>query len=268
MLSFVIPVKCRAASKDWHVTSRLFERTLRSVCNQTTDDFDVLVVCNERPTTTFHHPNLRYLEVDFPAPEPEYGPRVDDRAKRVVAGLLALDRPAVTHVMSVDADDYVSRRLAAFVAEHPDDNGWYVDDGYELQEGSRLIRHRTTGFYQRCGTCNIIRRDLFTLPDTLQDYHRMTGFDRFIGGHPHARGDLEARGHPLQPLPFAGAVYLRDRSGESVTMQEAFRAKLARNPRELLRVARNAVMAPLELRPLGRELRLEFGLELDATTGP
>lgn len=256
-----MPLKRRAAAKDWTVTSRLFDRTIRSVCNQTTDRFHVLVVCTERPDTTFTHPNLHYLEVDFPVPVPEYGPRVDDRAKRVVAGLLALDHPAITHVMSVDADDYVSRRLAAFVADHPTDNGWYVDDGYELAEGSRFVRHRTTGFFTRCGSCNIIRRDLFTLPGAVEEYHAMTGYDRFLGGHPYAPGDLAARGHPLRALPFPGAIYHRDRSGESVTKQETLRAKLARNPREILRIGRNAVMAPRELRPLTRALRLEFGID-------
>src|SRR2546426_10364999 len=71
MLVFVVPLKSARISRDWSLTSRLFERCLRAICNQSSPNFRVVVVCNERPITDFHHPHVHYLEVDFPPPFPD-----------------------------------------------------------------------------------------------------------------------------------------------------------------------------------------------------
>lgn len=260
MLVFIIPVKSKQTATSWPELCKLFERSLRAVCNQTSSDFKVLVVCNERPETTFEHPNLEYLSVNFPVPEPNYNARVDDRAKRVVAGLLAVRKWNPSHVMSVDADDCISRSIAEFVNQHPDHNGWYVNSGYEYEEGSNKVSVRRKDFHKICGTCNIINYRLYTLPSEMTSYHELSGYDRFLGGHPLAKGDLAERGTPIEPLPFPGVVFVRDRAGESVSMQESFIAKFQRNPRELLRGVKKAVLAPLNEQSLTQDIRDEFSL--------
>ena len=66
MLVFIIPLKSRQVAKSWNLVSQQLERTVKSACNQTDSDFKVIVVCNEKPDISFHHPHLEYLEVDFP----------------------------------------------------------------------------------------------------------------------------------------------------------------------------------------------------------
>lgn len=56
---------------------------------------------------------------------------MDDIAKRVVAGLLSVQDLQPSHVMSVDADDCISNRIAAFVNQQKESNGWFVDSGYK-----------------------------------------------------------------------------------------------------------------------------------------
>jgi len=41
--------------------------------------------------------------------------------------------------MPVDADDCLSKHLAEFVNRNSHCNGWFINKGYEYQEGSRLI---------------------------------------------------------------------------------------------------------------------------------
>ena len=260
MMVFIIPVKSRQAATSWAELCKLFERCLRSVCNQTSPDFHVVVVCNEKPQIDFHHPQVEYLEVNFPVPAAVYKARVEDRARRVVAGLLAVRDLQPSHVMSVDADDCISQHIASFVNQHPTEHGWFVDRGYEYEEGSKEVAVRRQNFYKICGTCNIINYQLFTLPETLVDYDEMTGFDRFLGGHPLAKGDLAERNTPIEPLPFPGVVFVRDRAGESVSMQEPLLAKLQRNPKETLRVVKKRLLAPLNQQPLTDQVRSEFGL--------
>ena len=66
---FIIPVKSAVISPSWHKFSKIFERTVRSVCQQTDQDFKVVVVCNEKPITDYEHPNIHYVYVDFPPPK-------------------------------------------------------------------------------------------------------------------------------------------------------------------------------------------------------
>lgn len=262
MIVFIIPVKRKEAATSWAELCKLFERCLRSVCNQTFSEFQVIVVCNEKPIISFEHPKVKYLEVDFPVPESTYNARVDDRAKRVVAGLLAARKYNPSHVMSVDADDCISRNIADFVSQNPESNGWYVDKGYEYEEGSRKISIRRKDFHKICGTCNIINYQLFNLPDQMMPYNKLSGYDRFLGGHPLAKGDLAERGTPIQPLPFPGVIFVRDRARESVSMQEGLVAKLRRNPREVLRGVKKTMTAPFNEQLLTQEIREDFGLHL------
>ena len=260
MIVFIIPVKSRQAATSWPELCKLFERCLQSVCNQTSSAFHVVVVCNEKPQIDFHHPQVEYLEVNFPIPEATYNARVDDRAKRVVAGLLSVRDLNPTHVMSVDADDCISRQIAGFVSQHKEENGWYVNSGYEYEEGSSKISVRRKDFHKICGTCNIVNYHLFNLPDQMMPYDELTGYDRFLGGHPLAKGDLAERGSPIEPLPFPGVVFVRDRAGESVSMQETLVAKLRRNPREILRGFKKSLLAPLNEQSVTDEIRAEFTL--------
>ncbi len=68
MLVFIIPLKSAKVSSDWQRVSALFENCVKSACNQTSNKFYVIVVCHEKPITSFQHPNLCYVQVDFPPP--------------------------------------------------------------------------------------------------------------------------------------------------------------------------------------------------------
>jgi hypothetical protein len=45
MIVFVVPPKSSQTFKSWEYTSKLFERCMRSLCNQTSPAFRVVVVC-------------------------------------------------------------------------------------------------------------------------------------------------------------------------------------------------------------------------------
>lgn len=260
MLIFIIPIKSSKVSTSWFEVCRLFERCLRSVCNQISSDFHVIVVCNEKPQITFHHPQVKYLEVDFPAPAPNYFAKMNDRSKKVVAGLLAAKEIQPDYVMLVDADDCISRHIASFVHQHPKNNGWFIDKGYEYIDGSPMISIRRKDFYKMCGTSNIINYNLFTLPEKLMAYENITGYDEFITGHSLSRSILAERGTPIQPLPFPGAIYIRDRVGESATLQDSWFSRFKRYPKEPLHVLKRIFLKPINERKLTQSVREEFSL--------
>ena len=164
MLVFIIPLKSAKISDSWEHISQLFERTIRSVCNQTSSEFRVIVVCHEKPDIKFKHPNVFYLQVDFPPPTWEnnngYFSRRLDKQKKIFVGLSYACRFNPTHVMFVDADDCVSKHLAKFVSQNPDCNGWMFGKGYDYVDGRKFIFLRRKGFYGRCGTSSIVKYDL------------------------------------------------------------------------------------------------------------
>ncbi len=209
MLVFVVPLKSSQAATSWEHVSRLFTRCIKSICNQTSSQFRVIVVCNEIPIIEFTHPHITYITVDFPTP-PETNPvnrKRTDKGRKILKGLIHAREFSPTHTMAVDADDCISKRLAEFVEQNPDCNGWFVNQGYKYQEGSKYIYIKRKNFYKTCGTCNILRYDLNNLPEHAE-YNRGYGYYKYYIDHAKVKTQLSLQGIKLKALPFPGAVYM------------------------------------------------------------
>lgn len=211
MLVFIIPLKSPQVSNSWEHVSKLFERCLRSVCNQTSSQFRVLVVCNQKPEIEFKHPYVTYIEVDFPTPEHNSKARMRDKRMKVLVGLFHAQKLNPSHTMVVDADDCVSKHLAEFVSQHPQSNGWFVNRGFLYKNGSKFLYFRRKDFYQWCGTCTILKYDLFDLPERI-DYHslktQITTKKYYYIHHSKVVEEMVEEGKPIKSLPFPGAVYI------------------------------------------------------------
>ena len=265
MLVFIVPIKSAKLSRSWSLSSRLFERCLRSICQQTSQNFRVVVVCNERPEIQFSHPNVHYIEVDFPPPVPvpdeertagyEYGFSRDiarknaDKARKIHTGLDYAARYHPTHSMVVDADDCVSSRLAEFVARNPRSDGWFFKKGYMYPEGGRFLYFNVRNFYQICGSSVIIAYGLTQALFGNPDFYEHTF-------------DAPPPGAALTPLPFAGAVYSME-NGDNIYMSSETRQSIHGTllkrifSRDVFALARKV----LKYRPalLTAAIRKEFG---------
>lgn len=209
MLVFVVPLKSPKASKSWQIVTQLFERCARSLCNQTSPNYRVIVVCNQRPRLEFYHPNIRYIEVDFPPPNESDPISIGhtDKGRKILKGLLHAQEFSPSHTMAVDADDCVSKHLAEFVHKNQNCHGWFINQGYKYQNGSDIIYIKRRNFYKMCGTCNIIKYDLNQIPENCE-YNRGYGYYKFYIDHEKVRETLTQKGTPIKPLPFPGAVYI------------------------------------------------------------
>jgi hypothetical protein len=249
MLYFIVPLRSRAASKDWNKVSRLCERTLRSICQQTSSQFRVFLVCRDRPEMDFAHPNLRIIQEDFPIPEPEKKPQRVDKYKKLRRALIAVREEGGGHVMAVDADDLVHRSLAALVEANPNSDGWFFPHGYSYDEGGQWLE-KHFDFYLRCGTSNIIRIGCEDLPADTDSPTEKYFF--LCNGH-NVIADFMARsGKPLKALSFPGAVYVKD-TGENLSgpplKGSGVRAHVSRLSRLRLLTPRHRAI--FGIRPLG-----------------
>jgi hypothetical protein len=228
MLVFVIPVKHPARSQSYERVCDLLRNTIRSVEAQTDPHFATVIVLNERPAWAEDTPNRKFIQVDFP---PAEAPRTQkdwvnwlymDRGAKIAVGLLHAKEFSPTHVMPVDADDFVSNRLAGWVREHPADAGWYMPTGL-IWSGLFRIGEPRHKFWSYCGTSHIFRADLLPVDDAIgprpsRDHVVSTlgaeYTEKILGNHVHYIRHFGERGITLEPLPFIGGVWHAD-TGEN-----------------------------------------------------
>ncbi|MBD2359863.1 glycosyltransferase family 2 protein [Anabaena minutissima FACHB-250] len=255
MLVFVIPLKSQYISQSWARVCKLFERTIKSTCNQTTDEFRVIVVCNEKPNIEFTHKNIIYIERDFVLPSLDWQGKNIDRTRKLITGLTYARDLKASHIMCVDADDCISKHLAKFVNSYPEANGWVIQKGYSYTEGNKIIRFMRKGFDQYCGTSNIVRYDLYDVPEILDEITEAKYVESIFNYYRHREitKTLAKKGTPLEPLPFAGAIYTKN--GQNNYLQVEDRNKKINIKSRLMRIK-----ALLDYRWITKSIRGEFKL--------
>jgi hypothetical protein len=262
LITFIIPVRHQDNAPDWPRLKANLAQTLASIAAQTHGDWRGVVVCNEGADLPPLPANFADVRVTFePNRLHERGDATRDdfldafrfdKGRRVLAGMLA--RRDSRFFMIVDDDDFVSRGIAAYVAQHPDTPGWKIDKGYVWSDGGKLLyEHRD--FNHICGTSLIIRSDVYDLPASAE-VADIDWVKAMLGSHHGVDKLMEERRTPLTPLPFPGAVYRVGHPGShsqtpSILRRFVLTPGWKRRPRNVLRqLAR--------LRPLTGQARREF----------
>ena len=262
MLCFIIPLKSAKVSSSWELVSKLFERTIKSVCNQTIPDFRVIVICHERPNIEFEHPNVTYIEVDFPIPtfrsNTDMQSRDTDKHRKIWTGLVYAHQLNPSHIMFVDADDCVSRYLAEFISQNSQCNGWFIGRGYEYRDGSKFILHREKKFHKKCGTSHIIRYDLLESMLKELKFEQIKGWNFLY--HQKIVDTMNKKGNPLELLPFKGAIKVID-NGENICDQEKILLEMFNsNPNKIILFYARRAYKSFTSRLITKSNREEFGL--------
>ncbi|SDT33888.1 glycosyltransferase family 2 protein [Microterricola viridarii] len=226
MLAFVTTLRHPQNSVSYGRVEELLQNTLKSVAQQSSDDYVIVVVGNKRPAFELP-PRTHFVEVDFPPPAPPTGaqtaraPFVWDKGTKLGIGLIAARQFAPTHVMSFDADDFVHRGLAATVRDQPDHTGWVVRDGW-MYSRARNSYVPQSDFNRACGTSFIVPFEAFGVPDNLDTSASQeqvaAGFGErlsaIMGAHRDADAWYREHGRTLEAFPYPAAVYHVD-TGEN-----------------------------------------------------
>jgi hypothetical protein len=241
ILTFIIPVRHQNNAKNWSLLKQRLSQTINSICAQDESGWNAVIVANHGAELPELPKGFEVKRVDFPpnnlysqgsAEQEQFWEAFRiDKGRRVLAGMLHAGE--MGHVMIVDDDDFVSKRLTSFVAANSLANGWYVENGYIWTEGGNLL-FRYADFSHLCGTSHIVRADLYALPvdfDAADEKY----ISRMLGSHIFIHDHLSTTGTPLAPLPFVGAVYRTGHSGahsnsRGILRQYIFRKELVKRP--------------------------------------
>ena len=212
---FCIPLKSKRIGDDWSRVEEVFDRTLRSIFNQTDQDFTVLVACHETPETEFaDKANLHFLTLDHPVFRDREIARAD-RNLKMRRCAVEVHRLGGGYMFGVDYDDLVSNRIVQYArqADHP--FGYIMHTGFEGQVETKMLRNLPASerigpaFHRCCGTCAILRFAPEDLPASFDDTSPHV-FDSFCSQHAQWQERSAEMGRPLAPLPFPGAIYVVD----------------------------------------------------------
>lgn len=138
MVCFTIALRNPKSTNKWESVLKDFNNTLHSIFAQTCEDFRVYVGCSEIPELFEKYDDrLHFVTVDLPLPQ-SWEERCRDRSWKLLACArqikLDLAELAVSgggvFVFPVDADDYVNCKIAQYVHDHPDANGFKSKTGY------------------------------------------------------------------------------------------------------------------------------------------
>lgn len=262
-LYFVIPVRHHDTVRDWSVVMRNLSQTLGSISAQTHPGWACVLVASYGAELPPLPPNCEARFIDLPPPDlpdPRQGKKRyydairRDKGLRIYEGMREL--PPDVFIMPVDYDDFVSNRLAGFVAHNRSATGWFIPKGYLYSGGGWC--YRTSCLHEFCGTSHILRRGVlgsFEGPDKQPD---LTAIKRRLGSHIFNQSDLENTPDALTPLPFPGAVYRVGTPGSVSGADGVFH--LMTSPRHILRRPVNTLRRLTRYRPMTAKIRQEFSL--------
>lgn len=230
MLIFAIALRSKASSNNWENVQKNFNRTIKSLFNQTDGNFLVYVGCNDIPKTQYiNDPRLRFLKVNTPVPKEWIEAARDKFWKYSVISmeirkyLLQSSNPQDgVFVMPLDADDIINKNIVEYVNTH-DGNGFVSEYGYVWHKGNKFVE-KYNELYTYCGSCNIIKMYLDDFPTELPDESTALSKETatLLNHYPIRWNHNEVvekygnMGKPFSPLPFPSTIYFLN-NGENIS---------------------------------------------------
>ena len=210
MIYFGIPLRSKKSSNNWDRVTEFFNRTLWSVYNQTDPDFRVIVACHDIPALRHKYDErVEFISVDIPIPANK-DEMMLDKGYKVHTIAMRIREYGGGFTMMVDADDLQSNRIAKYVNEHSEANGFVAHNGYYYHSGEQFIK---LGHKFPNGSSTIVNYSIEDLPES--HYPVMVPS---VNTNPHIvrkrHGDIPRicaeLGRPLESLPFPASIYVRE----------------------------------------------------------
>lgn len=204
MLNFIIPVRARAASKNWSLLEELLSRTLLSLVGQTDPRWRAIIVCHDKPAAIDKlSDKLVCLQVKTEVPT-NSSEMMDDKRGKTSIGIRYAAEMAnqESWICILDPDDLVHKDVTKFVHDSPSSGGWYVSHGYAARRRPKIMLSLSS-YENVCGSSFFLRFNPW-----LKSSSDLECFVNLVNRGHHLRRELfDQSGLPLQAIPFFAGVY-------------------------------------------------------------
>lgn len=213
MIAFIIPLISKKNATNWGVVSKLCNRSINSVLNQSEKNFMIYLVCNESPNEFKSSEYVCVIAKDYPIPPlGNHRQSMYDKLCKARDGLVAASNAGCSHYMLLDADDCISRNLINYTRTYSEFDGWYLDSGWIRYAESCFVHIQKKNFHRLCGSSVIAPIDLNTLPDLNGDIQQLRPFLE----HHRIVDTWINEGKKMQRLTRPSAIYVLG-TGENIS---------------------------------------------------
>lgn len=177
MVVFAIPLRAKCMAKNWDNCCMRTQRTVDSIYHNTNQNFKIILCGDDKPgflNEYNYDDRVEFIECKLEKPKTwleiarnKYWKllRICVRVRDYI--LESQDPEKGIYVMPVDDDDLLHKDLVDFLEQYPNENGFYIKDGYVNygDEKKWLVRYKN--IYKFCGSCNCIRLYLKDCPEKM-----------------------------------------------------------------------------------------------------
>ncbi|MGD6775880.1 glycosyltransferase family A protein [Sutcliffiella horikoshii] len=205
---FAISLKSKKVSRNWDVVQQQLAKTLKSILNNTEQNFRIMVAGHEKPTINeLSNSKVTWISVNFPISRSNVGMSNDKMKKRKVIAQYLSKEGYSGYFMPLDADDWVHFRFVEYLNKSPFSKAYIFNKGIM----SNLKRNEIwliSNFFKHCGSCSVFYFQNNELPNAIETtggiFHGLT-----LTSHPKIIQNLKMYKvkYKLIDLPFIFRVY-------------------------------------------------------------
>lgn len=177
VIIFAIPLRAKSMAKNWNNCCLRTKRTVDSIYQNTNNNFKIILCGDDKPeflNLNSYDNRIEFIECKLEKPNTwleiarnKYWKllRISVRIREL---LLELPNPNKgVYVMPVDDDDLIHRDFVEFTEQYPNENGFYIKNGFVNYGDKKKCLVKYNDIYKFCGSCNCLRLYLEDCPATM-----------------------------------------------------------------------------------------------------
>ncbi|MBS4194927.1 hypothetical protein [Lederbergia citri] len=154
-IAFAISFKSKKVSHDWQKVQDNLGLTLRSLLNNTDQNFRIIIAGHEKPNIEeLNDKRITWLSVKFPPPLNARRATRDKLRKRMVIGAFLRKNGFSGYFMPLDADDWIHYRFVEYIRSLPISNALIINKGFMVNVLQSEI-WKQDQFYKYCGSSTV-----------------------------------------------------------------------------------------------------------------
>jgi len=194
IVTFVIPIAPKSRIDYWDKAMVNLNRTLRSLDNQTSDNYNVVLVVTETDMVDL---DKAYRHTTITATNGKPKEFSEDKDEKTIIGMQCHKLLGAKFFFRLDWDDLIHREFVKFIDTHDNEHGWAIQYGYFYNPevyGAILVDN----YWQHCGSAYAIKYSEEECENGPKD-----GFH-----HQQVPTYRQKLNKPLSAIPFRAGMYV------------------------------------------------------------